>query len=108
MGMRIRRNDIVVIRGGESHGHTGKVLKVYTEERKVLVEGGNFVWKHMRRSQQHPHGARIKKEAPLSISRVMLICASCNKPTRPVVKVLEDGTRMRLCRKCKQGVSVEA
>lgn len=108
MKLRVRKNDIVIIRGGESHGHTGKVLRVYPEERMVLVEGGNFVWKHMRRSQQHPHGARIKKEARLPISRVMLVCASCNKPTRPMVKTLEDGTRTRLCRKCKQGVSTEA
>ena len=108
MKFKIRKNDIVVIRAGESRGHTGKVLAVYTEDRKVLVEGGNFVTKHMRRSQQHPHGARIKKESPVPISRVMLICASCNKPTRPTIKVLEDGTRTRQCRKCKQGVSVEA
>jgi large subunit ribosomal protein L24 len=106
MNLKIRKNDIVVVRAGEFAKKTGKVLRVFPEERHVLVEGVNLVWKHIRKNQENRKGARIKKEAPLPISRVMVICQSCNKPTRVGIKVAEDGTRFRVCKKCKQGVSL--
>ena len=74
---------------------------------RVLVEGVNFIWKHLRRSQQHPHGARIQKEASLHVSNVRIVCQSCNKPTRAVSKKLEDGDKARICKKCRQAVAPE-
>lgn len=106
--LSIRKNDVVELITGDDKGHTGKVLRVDRDSGRVLVEGVNFVWKHLRRSQEHRHGARIKKEAPVHLSNVRLVCQACSKPTKPVSKRLEDGTRVRLCRKCKQGVSPEA
>lgn len=105
--MHVRKNDIVKILGGDHKGATGKVLSVDHGRNRVLVEGVNFVWKHLRRSQQHPHGARIQKEAPMSLSRVQVICQSCNKPTRVQMKELEKAGRTRICRKCKQAVTPE-
>ena len=105
--MSIRKNDIVTVITGEEKGKTGKVLSVDTSSGRVLVEGVNFIWKHLRRSQQHPHGARIQKEASLHLSNVKIVCQSCNKPTRAISKKLEDGDKARICKKCRQAVAPE-
>ena len=107
--MYIRKGDTVVVTAGDSryHGKHGRVLTVFPKQDRVLVEGVNFVWKHLRRSQEHRHGARIKKEAPLHFSNIRIVCQACTKPTKVVSKRLEDGGRVRLCTKCKQSVSPE-
>ena len=100
--MKIRKHDIVkVIAGdGAARGQTGKVIRVLDNDR-LLVQGVNMVWKHMRRSQQHPHGARIEKEATVHVSNVMLVCPSCSKATKVAVSKAEGGDKERLCKKCK-------
>jgi large subunit ribosomal protein L24 len=103
----IRKNDVVTVITGEERGKTGKVLSVDTSSGRILVEGVNFIWKHLRRSQQHPHGARIQKEASLHVSNVKIVCQSCNKPTRALPKKLEDGEKTRICKKCHQAVAPE-
>lgn len=103
--MRVRRNDTVQVVTGDEKGKTGKVLSVDRASGRVVVEGVNFVWKHLRRSQQHPHGARIQKEAALNASNLRVICQSCSKPTRVAIKKLESGEKTRICRKCRQAVS---
>ncbi len=105
--MKIRKNDVVKIIAGEERGKTGKVLSVDRVSGRILVEGVNYIWKHLRRSQQHPHGARIQKESPLEVSNVQVLCQSCSKPTRVQIQRLEDGGRARLCRKCRQAVTPE-
>ena len=100
--MRIRRNDIVKVIAGDDAGKTGKVLEVDGD--RILVEGINFVWKHLRRSQQHPHGARIQKEAPLQQSKLAVVCPSCSKATRIGRKVVEGGEKVRICKKCRQPI----
>ena len=105
--MKIRKNDVVKVITGEERGKTGKVLSVDRAGGRILVEGVNYIWKHLRRSQQHPQGARIQKESPLEVSNVQVLCQSCSKPTRVLLKRLEDGGRARLCRKCKQAVTPE-
>jgi large subunit ribosomal protein L24 len=105
--MHIRRNDIVQVITGNERGKKGKVLRVIGEDR-VLVEGINFVWKHLRRSQQHPHGARIQKEAPMVAAKLMLVCTSCEKPAKVAHKRLESGEHVRLCKKCRQPITARA
>ena len=105
--MRVRKNDTVQVVTGNEKGKTGKILSVDRENERVVVEGVNFVWKHLRRSQSHPHGARIQKEASLNASNLRVICQSCNKPTRVGVKRLESGEKTRICRKCRQAVNPE-
>ena len=102
----IRKNDIVQVITGEEKGKKGKVLNVDLASNRVLVEGVNFIWKHLRRSQQHPHGARIQKEASIHVSNVKVECQSCNKLTRVISKKVEDG-RARICKKCGQSVAPE-
>jgi large subunit ribosomal protein L24 len=106
--MSIRKNDIVQVTTGSQKGKTGKVLSIESGGDRVLVEGVNFIWKHLRRSQQHPHGARIQKEAAIHISNVQVVCQSCNKPTKVMGKKLEDGEKLRICKKCRQAVAPEA
>ncbi|HZN61180.1 MAG TPA: 50S ribosomal protein L24 [Planctomycetota bacterium] len=100
--MKIRKHDIVkVISGdGAARGQTGKVIRVLDNDR-LLVQGVNMVWKHMRRSQQHPHGARIEKEATIHVSNVMLVCPSCGKASKVAMEKVEGGDKSRLCKKCK-------
>lgn len=102
--MKIRRNDIVRVMTGDEKGKQGKVLSVDRESGRVLVEGVNYVWKHLRRSQQHPHGARIQKEAPLPVSNLALVCPSCGKPTKVAMKRMESGDKVRICKKCRAEV----
>ncbi len=106
--MKVRKNDVVQVITGEEKGKTGKILSLDLSSGRVTVEGVNFIWKHLRRSQQHPHGARIQKEASIHHSNVMVVCQSCSKPTRVFMKKLEDGERVRLCKKCRQAVTPEA
>ena len=105
--MSICKNDIVRVITGTEKGKEGKVLSVDLDSERVLIEGINKIWKHLRRSQQHPHGARIQKEASLHVSNVRIECQSCSKPTRAIYKKLEDKTRARICKKCGQSVAPE-
>ena len=101
--MHIRKNDIVKIISGESRGKTGKVIRVSQEKQTAIVQGVNLLWKHMRRSQQYPHGARIQKEAPLPVAKLMLVCSNCNKPTRVGYKIT-GADKIRVCKKCQQTI----
>ncbi len=102
----IKRNDTVKIIGGKDKGKTGKVLRVFPREERVLVEGVNFIKRHTRQTRQDQKGGIIQKESPLRLSRVMLICKHCNKPTRVGITLMKDGsTRARVCKKCKEVIT---
>ncbi|MDI6732923.1 MAG: 50S ribosomal protein L24 [Planctomycetota bacterium] len=100
--MFVKKNDTVKVICGESRGKTGKIIRVFPRTERVVVQGVNLRWKHMRRSQQYPRGARIQKEMPVHISNVKLICPQCNKPTRVGYKIAEGGVKNRICKKCLQ------
>jgi len=70
---------------------------------KVLVEGVNRVYKHVRKSQRNPRGGRLSKEMPVSISNVKLVCQSCNAAARMGARYLDDGSKERYCKKCGAG-----
>lgn len=96
----IKKNDIVFVLKGKEKGKSGKVLRILPEKNKAIVEKLNFVKRHARPSQQIRQGGIIQKEAPLPIANLMLLCQKCNKPVRVGHKVLEDGQKVRICRKC--------
>ncbi len=106
--MRIRKNDVVQVMTGDEKGKRGKVLSVDLDKGRILVEGVNYIWKHMRRSQEHPHGARIQKEAPIRVANLAVMCPACGKPTRVAMKKLEGGGKVRICRKCRAEVAYNA
>jgi large subunit ribosomal protein L24 len=97
--MRIKLNDIVEVIAGDDRGKRGKVLKVDHEAHKVVVEGMNRVYKHVRKSQRNPQGGRLSKEMPIHISNVMLIDERSGQPTRVGVRFLKDGSKERYGKK---------
>ncbi|HQN29462.1 MAG TPA: 50S ribosomal protein L24, partial [Mesotoga sp.] len=78
----------------------GKVLKTYPSEKKVIVEGVNFTKKHQRPTNQYREGGIIERESPIYVSKVMVVCPNCDKPTRIAHKILENGEKVRACKKC--------
>jgi large subunit ribosomal protein L24 len=96
----IKKNDLIMVTHGKEKGKSGRVLKVFPEKKKVLIEKINFVKRHSRPHGQQRRGGIIEKEAPLQISNVMLLCEKCNKPVRIGHRIVEGGKKVRVCRKC--------
>lgn len=104
--LKIKRNDIVKVLTGKDRGKTGKVLKVFPKEKRILVEGINFIKRHARQTKQDQKGGIIQKEAPADISNLMLVCKHCNKPTRVKIKIMGNGSsKARVCGKCKEVIT---
>jgi len=107
--MWIRTNDTVVIIRGEDRGTRGKILRVVRDKSgrgadRVVVEGVNRVYRHVRRSQRNPQGGRLSVEMPVPQSNVALFCQACGKPTRVGARFLDDGVKERFCKKCGTGL----
>ena len=102
--MKIKVGDTVKVIAGDERGETGKVIRVLTKKDKVVVEGVNKVFKHVRRSQKNPQGGRLNKEMPIQISNVLLFCSRCNSATRTGSRIAKDGSKERFCRKCSAGL----
>ena len=100
--MKIRKNDTVQVMAGKDRGKRGKVRFAYPKKNRVLVEGINFIKKHSRARGQVKQAGIIDLEAPIDVSNVMLLCGKCNRPTRVGFTFLEDGRKVRVCRKCKE------
>jgi large subunit ribosomal protein L24 len=100
--MKIRKNDTVTVTTGKDRGKKGRVLQVFPQVGRILVEAVNYRKVARRRTQQNPKGGIIQMEGSLSISNVMLICPRCGKPTRVAYSFLTDGTKQRTCRKCRE------
>ena len=98
--MSIRKDDLVVVLSGKDKGKQGKVLSVLPKESKVIVEKVNIVSRHTKPRKQGEQGGIIKKEAPIYTCKVQRVCPKCSKPTRPAHKVLADGKKVRICKKC--------
>ncbi len=90
--MNIRKNDNVVVISGNAKGKTGKILKVYPERHRVIVEGVNIIKRHTRPSQKNPQGGITQKEAPIHVSNVMLLDPKTSAATRVGTKVVRDVT----------------
>lgn len=105
MSRRVRKGDLVAVVSGDDRGKRGRVLRVLPEKNRVIVEGVNLVYKHLRRSQQNPQGGRIRREAPIHTSNVMPIDPETNKPTRVRMRV-ESGRRVRVT--TQSGASLDA
>jgi large subunit ribosomal protein L24 len=107
--MKIHKNDTVMVIAGNDAAKkkTGKVLKVYRDTGRVIIEGVNIIKRHSRPSQKNPQGGIVQKEASISAANVMVICPKCTKPTRVGRKAVTDPTTgrkqmMRVCRNCEE------
>jgi large subunit ribosomal protein L24 len=102
MGLIIKKNDTVIVIVGKEKGKSGRVLSVYPSKDQVLIEKINIIKKHMKPTRKYTQGGIIEKEAPLNISNVMLVCPKCSKPTRIGNSLMQDGRKLRTCRKCRE------
>jgi len=96
----LKKNDLVMVVSGKEKGKSGRVLRVFQQKNRIIIEKINFIKKHTRASGQTRQGGIVEKEAPVHISNVMIICEKCNLPVRVGKKILDDGKKVRMCRKC--------
>ena len=97
----IRRNDTVLVTTGKDRGKRGRVLKVLPEKNRVIVEGINFIKRHTRPNPgKNIKGGIVEREASLHASNVQLVCPECGVQTRIGHRILGDGRKVRICRKC--------
>jgi large subunit ribosomal protein L24 len=97
--MLIRKGDMVRVITGDDAGSTARVLRVLIDKGKIVVEGVNKVYKHMKPSRRNPQGGRLSKEMPIDASNVMLIDPSTSRPTRVGVRILSDGSKERFAKR---------
>ena len=98
----IKKGDTVFVLSGKDRGKTGKVLRVWPDEGRALVERINLVKHFERRSQQHQTGGIIEREGPLMLSKIALFCPRCRKPSRIRRVVSGDRAKQRSCRRCHE------
>ena len=102
---KVHKDDTVFVISGKDKGKTGKVLKVLPKKGRALVENINHIYKHMRPTQQFQQGGVIKREGPIEITNLQVVCNKCTKPTRIGFTILEDGRKVRVCKKCGEVMS---
>jgi large subunit ribosomal protein L24 len=103
--LTIRKGDKVKVIAGKDKGKESRVLKVHPEKQRAVVEKVNMVKKAQRPTQQNPQGGLLQIEGTIHVSNLMLVCPSCSQPTRVGRRRAEDGTRVRVCKKC--GVDID-
>ena len=98
----IRRNDTVIVTTGKDSGKRGRVLKVIPVKNRLIVEGINIIKRHTKPNPgRQIKGGVIEREAPLHASNVQIVCPECSKATRIGRRILGDGRKVRICRKCE-------
>ena len=100
----MKKDDKVKVIAGKDKGKIGKILKIDRKKGRVLVENINTVKRHTRPSAKNRQGGIVEGEAALNWSNVMLMCNKCVKPVRIQMRTLEDGKKVRVCRKCDEQI----
>ncbi|MDD3233727.1 MAG: 50S ribosomal protein L24 [Candidatus Omnitrophota bacterium] len=101
---KIKKNDHVEVIKGKDRGKRGKVLEYLAESAQVVVEGVNKKKKHMRQTKQDQKGGIIEVEKPMSCANVLVVCKNCNRPVKVGFSVLKDGSKTRICKRCKEAI----
>ena len=100
----LKVNDQVEIITGKDKGRVGKILKIYTKSDRASVERINMIKRHTKAQASGQEGQIVEKEAPVHVSNLMLVCPKCTNTVRVAKKTLEDGTKVRICKKCSESV----
>ena len=105
--MNVRKNDTVKVIAGNAVGKQGKVLKVFPEKDRLIIEGVNVMKRHSRPSQKNPQGGIVQREASIHLSNIMVVCPKCSKATRVGYSSVTDATsgkskKMRVCKHCNE------
>jgi large subunit ribosomal protein L24 len=98
--MRLKKGDRVHVLSGKDAGKEGKILRHIPVKDMIVVEGVNLATKHVRPTQKNPKGGIVKQETPFYAAKAMLVCPACGKPTRVARAFMDDGRKVRLCKKC--------
>lgn len=101
--LHVKKGDTVVVLSGKDRGKKGKILETSPKEEKIIVERINMVTKHVKPRKAGDPGGIVKAEGAMYACKVMLVCPKCDKPTRLAHKILEDGTKVRLCKNSNCG-----
>ncbi|NCC69891.1 MAG: 50S ribosomal protein L24 [Clostridia bacterium] len=102
--MNIKKGDTVLVLSGKSKGKKGKVLTAIPAKETVIVEGVNFVTRHVRPRKQGDQGGILKQESPIRVCKVMRVCPKCDKPTRAKHTLLANGEKVRVCMHCGETI----
>jgi large subunit ribosomal protein L24 len=102
--LHVKKNDTVKVISGKEKGKSGKILKAYPAKGRVIIEHLHMIKKHTKRQSQGQGGGIIEREGTVHVSNVMLVCPSCKQATRIGKKILEDGSKVRTCKKCGEVV----
>ncbi|MBU0730020.1 MAG: 50S ribosomal protein L24 [Proteobacteria bacterium] len=105
---KIKLNDQVEVIAGKDKGRVGKVIKIVSNSNKALVEKVNMIKRHTKPNMASQQGGIIDKEAPIHVSNLKIICPKCSKTARVGKKILEDGSKVRVCKKCGESVEAKA
>ncbi len=97
---KLKKGDNVLVICGEDKGKNGKIIEIFPHKNRVIVEGINFLKKHMKPTQKSPQGGIIRQEGPIDLSNILLICNKCNKPTNTKYGLTKEGKKVRVCKKC--------
>lgn len=101
---KLKKEDKVKVIAGKEKGKIGKIIKVDRKNQRVLVENINIIKRHQRPTAQNRQGGIIETEGPLNWSNVMLVCSKCIQPARIKMQQLDDGRKVRVCRKCNEQI----
>jgi len=104
----LKANDQVEVIAGKDKGRVGKIIRVLRDSDRAVVEKINMIKRHTKPSALNQQGGIIEKEAPIHVSNLMLVCPKCSKTVRIKRKVLEDGTKVRVCKKCDETIEPKA
>lgn len=104
MAAKIKRNDQVQVLTGKDRGRRGEVRQVVAEQDRAIVTGVNMMKKHQRSGGPDRPGGIIDMEAPIQMSNLAVVCRSCDAATRVGFRVLEDGRKVRFCKKCNEAI----
>jgi large subunit ribosomal protein L24 len=103
---KIKKGDKVIVLTGRDRNKTGQVEKVFSKTSEILVGGINMVKKHVKVSQKNTAGGVIEVQRPMPVSKVALVCPSCNKATRVGFTIKKDG-KERMCKKCQKAITAK-
>ena len=102
MARHVKKGDMVVVVAGDDKGKTGQIIRVDVASGKVLVQGVNRVFRHLRPNRRNPQGGRIQKEMPISISNVLPVDPKSNRPTRVGFRIGKDGSKERFAKQSRE------
>ena len=102
--VHVKTGDTVVVLSGSEKGKKGKVMAVSPKEGKVIIEKVNLVSKHVKPRRMGEQGGIVEAEGAMYASKVQIVCPRCGKPTRIAHKILEDGSKERICKKCGEAL----